>query len=61
VAKRQRRFDGLQQRIVGGCHLHRDIRAIVESGGLEVERCDNSYISGPKPWSYLYAGVARKP
>jgi ubiquinone/menaquinone biosynthesis C-methylase UbiE len=60
VARAQRRFDGVQQRVAGGCHLTRDIRKIVEDGGLAIERCENFFITGPKPWSYMYAGTATR-
>jgi ubiquinone/menaquinone biosynthesis C-methylase UbiE len=60
VARAQRRCNGMQQRIAGGCHLNRDIRSIIEEGGLAVERCENFYITGPKPWSYMYAGTAAR-
>jgi ubiquinone/menaquinone biosynthesis C-methylase UbiE len=56
VAKNQNRFDGLQQRLAGGCHLNRDIGALVENGGLTLERCENFYVAGPKAWCYMYSG-----
>lgn len=58
VARSQYRFDGVQQRVAGGCHLNRDISRIIKDGGLEVGPCDNFYIAGPKAWSYMYAGQA---
>jgi ubiquinone/menaquinone biosynthesis C-methylase UbiE len=58
VARNQDRFDGLEQRLAGGCHLNRDIRGIVEQGGLTVEQCDNFYFGIPKAWTYMYAGRA---
>jgi SAM-dependent methyltransferase len=61
VARWQHRLDGFEQRIAGGCHLDRDIRAVIERGGLQVERCDNFTIAGPKPWTYVYAGSAIAP
>ena len=59
TARWQHRLDPVQQRIAGGCHLDRDIRALIESGGMPIERCDNFSIAGPGPWSYMYAGAAR--
>jgi ubiquinone/menaquinone biosynthesis C-methylase UbiE len=61
TARWQHRLDGLQQRVAGGCHLVRDIRQVIEGGGLSIERCDNFTIAGPKPWTYIYAGVASAP
>jgi SAM-dependent methyltransferase len=60
VAKAQHRFDRLEQRIAGGCHLDRDIRSIVEAGGLAIERCENCSFGLPKAWTYLYRGAAAK-
>jgi ubiquinone/menaquinone biosynthesis C-methylase UbiE len=60
VAKWQHRLDGLEQRVAGGCHLDRDMRKIVDASGLEIERCDNFFIAGPKPWCHLYVGAAVK-
>jgi ubiquinone/menaquinone biosynthesis C-methylase UbiE len=59
VARRQHRFDPLQGRIAGGCHLDRDITRIIEEAGFEIENGHTFYISGPKPLSYMYAGEAR--
>ena len=61
VAERQRRYDGIQQRIAGGCHLDRDHRALIGASGLDLDRVANFSISGPKVMSYLYAGTASKP
>jgi ubiquinone/menaquinone biosynthesis C-methylase UbiE len=58
VARAQHRFDGFEQRVAGGCHLNRDIRAIITNAGFEIETCTNFFIPGPKPWSYMYAGAA---
>lgn len=60
IARWQHRLDGLQQRLAGGCHLDRDMRRIVEDGGLVIERCANFTVAGPKPWTYMYAGTATK-
>jgi SAM-dependent methyltransferase len=59
VARRQHRYDGLQGRIAGGCHLDRDITQIIEAAGFDVENKKNFYIAGPKALSYMYAGQAR--
>jgi ubiquinone/menaquinone biosynthesis C-methylase UbiE len=61
VAHTQDRFDGLEQRIAGGCHLNRDIRTLVTDSGLEIESLRNFYLKGPKAWSYMNVGIARNP
>jgi len=55
----QRRLNGIQGRVGGGCHLDRDIAAIVEAGGLTISRLDRYYGKGePKPFGAMYEGVA---
>jgi ubiquinone/menaquinone biosynthesis C-methylase UbiE len=61
VARFQHRFDPWQQRFAGGCHLARDMRALVTDAGFEILQLDNRYIQGPKAWSYMYMGRARNP
>ena len=36
VVRWQHRLDGLQQRLFGGCHLTRDVPALVVAAGLEI-------------------------
>lgn len=55
----QRRLNGIQQRVAGGCHLDRDIPAILVEGGLRTIRLDTYYGKGePKPFGYMYEGTA---
>jgi ubiquinone/menaquinone biosynthesis C-methylase UbiE len=61
VARRQHRFDHLQQRFAGGCHLDRDHGALIQNAGFDVEHLDTFVIAGPKIMSFMYAGTARKP
>ncbi|WP_208028978.1 class I SAM-dependent methyltransferase [Rhabdothermincola sediminis] len=60
VARRQHRWDRLEQAIAGGCHLDRDIAAIVRASPLELEQVDTFTIRGPKVLSFMYAGRAAK-
>ncbi len=59
VAARQRRLDGFQQRIAGGCHLTRDHAAMLTAAGFEDVSCVNFTIAGPATMSFMYAGSAR--
>jgi len=59
VARLQHRFDPWQQRFAGGCHLARDIRALLEAAGFEIDGLENRFIKGPKAFSYMYLGRAR--
>jgi SAM-dependent methyltransferase len=61
VARVQHRFDPWQQRFAGGCHLARDIPALIAEAGFELVVIDPRFIKGPKAWSYMYIGRARKP
>ena len=61
VAAWQRRLDPLQRRFAGGCHLTRDVIALVTSAGLHLERCEQAYADGPRPWSFFTVGVASSP
>lgn len=61
VAKWQWRLDGLQGRLAGGCHLTRDITALIAAAGFEIERLEQRYAQGPRPWSWFTVGVARNP
>jgi SAM-dependent methyltransferase len=58
VARWQRRLDPVQRRVAGGCHLSRDISALV-GAELDVESVETSYLPGPaaaRPWGYAFVG-----
>jgi SAM-dependent methyltransferase len=65
VARWQHRLDPVQRRVAGGCHLSRDVPALVEGAGFTVDHLETSYLEGPslaRPWSYgylLHAHLAR--
>jgi SAM-dependent methyltransferase len=61
VARFQQRFDPWQQRLAGGCHLARDMPALLTDAGFEIEELVTRYIKGPKAWSYMYIGRAKNP
>ncbi|MFZ4517155.1 MAG: class I SAM-dependent methyltransferase [Microthrixaceae bacterium] len=61
VARWQRRLDGTQQRMAGGCHLTRDPLAMLGSAGLEVLGSESRYVRGPRPWTFFTWGRARNP
>jgi SAM-dependent methyltransferase len=57
----QRRLEPAQRRLAGGCHLTRDVPALVAEAGFEVTDLDQRYLAGPavtKPWAYLSLGRA---
>ncbi len=60
VARTQARFNGFQQRVAGGCHLNRDIPALLTDAGFAIEDLDSFYLpGGPKAWGHMYVGTAR--
>jgi len=58
VANLQRRIEPWQRRLADGCHLTRDSLALVGQAGFVVERYEQGYAAGPKPWSYFTVGIA---
>jgi len=61
VATWQNRLQPINGRIAGGCHLNRDIAALITAAGFVIEDLRNYYgKSGPKAFEYISAGVARK-
>jgi SAM-dependent methyltransferase len=61
VARRQHRFEPMQKRFAGGCHLSRDIAALIKSAGFEITELDRQFMKGPRAWSYMYVGRATNP
>lgn len=59
VASRQEKLDPLWGRVFGGCHLTRDIPALVEAGGFAIGDLDKRYLpKTPKFAGYTYRGAA---
>jgi SAM-dependent methyltransferase len=44
--------------LAGGCHLDRDIPALIRAGGFHLDELEMRYLPGPKPMTYVYSGVA---
>ncbi len=61
VLARQRRFEPIQRRIGGGCHLTRDPAELAEHAGLAVEALDRFVLQGPKILTTMSCGRAQKP
>lgn len=58
VARRQRRWDRVQQRLAGGCHLDRPHDELIRGAGFELEDLATFRIAGPKVTGFMYAGRA---
>ncbi|WGX99305.1 class I SAM-dependent methyltransferase [Nocardioides sp. L-11A] len=64
VARWQHRLDPVERRVAGGCHLTRDVPALVRHAGFGVDDLAAAYLPGPaimRPWGYLYRGIATTP
>jgi ubiquinone/menaquinone biosynthesis C-methylase UbiE len=56
VQRWQRRLEPLQRRVAGGCHLTRDVPALVRAAGFEVVDLAEGYLPGPRvmrPWGWV--------
>jgi len=60
VRRWQDRLTPFQRRLAGGCHLNRQIDQLVLNAGLELLRLENYYAKGPRPFGYMFEGVATK-
>lgn len=58
VRRWQERLTPIWKPIAGGCHLDRDIPALLEQGGFRVEGMEQMYLPGPRPLTYNYWGSA---
>ncbi len=61
VATWQRRIEPVQRRLADGCHLARDPTRLVERAGFVMERDEQRYVRGPKPWCWITLGLAATP
>ena len=61
ISKWQNRIDPFWGKIVGGCHLNRDIQKLITDAGFSFESLDKMYLpSTPKFAGYNYWGVSKK-
>lgn len=59
VRKWQNRINPLWKRFAGGCHLNRDIPALLAQGGFRVTDMSTMYLPGWRPATFNYWGVAQ--
>ena len=60
IARWQHRLTPLQRRLFGGCHLNRPIDHLVTEADFTMSRLETFYVKGPKPFGFMYQGVAVK-
>ena len=58
VARWQHRLTPLWKPFSGGCHLNRDIPALIRAGGFSIGQLDSSYLKGPRPMTWVSRGWA---
>jgi ubiquinone/menaquinone biosynthesis C-methylase UbiE len=61
VAAKQRRWTPRWRKVAGGCHLDRDIPAMVEEAGFNLSDLETFYMPGPaaaRPFAWLSVGRA---
>ncbi|MCZ2153207.1 MAG: class I SAM-dependent methyltransferase [Bryobacterales bacterium] len=60
VARWQRWMTPSWRLFTGGCHLDRPVSELVANAGFVLTRLETAYISGPKPMTFMYEGIARR-
>jgi ubiquinone/menaquinone biosynthesis C-methylase UbiE len=54
----QDRITPLWKPLAGGCHLNRDIPALLAAGGFRIKEVQSSYLPGPRPMTWVWRGWA---
>lgn len=54
----QHRITPLWSKLAGGCHLDRDIPALLREAGFQSRDMQTMYLPGPRPLTYNYWGTA---
>ncbi len=60
VARWQDRLTPLWRPIAGGCHLNRPIAALIEGAGFTMGDLHCGYAPGPRPFTFMYEGRAKR-
>ncbi len=62
IRRWQERLNGIQRVIAAGCHLNRNIKALIAAQSFELVSCEEFYMAGdPRTHGYTYQGIAAKP
>lgn len=48
------------RRLAGGCHLDRPMDELIRGAGFRLDRVETGYMPGPKPWTFMYEGIANR-
>jgi ubiquinone/menaquinone biosynthesis C-methylase UbiE len=60
VRKWQNRLTPIWRPFTGGCHLNREIDDLVRGAGFTIAEMKTGYIPGPRPFTFMYQGRAKK-
>lgn len=55
----QDRITPLWKPLAGGCHLNRDIPALLAASGFRIKEVQSSYLPGPRPMTWVWRGWAK--
>ncbi|MGP1678402.1 MAG: class I SAM-dependent methyltransferase [Burkholderiales bacterium] len=58
VSRWQDRLTPYWKKVAGGCHLNRDVPALLLEAGFECKPVQAMYLPGPRPLTYNFWGVA---
>ncbi|MFV9656205.1 class I SAM-dependent methyltransferase [Pseudomonas sp. NY15366] len=58
VVRWQKRLTPLWKPLAGGCHLDRNIPALIGAGGFHIRELSTGYLKGPRPMTHVYRGWA---
>jgi ubiquinone/menaquinone biosynthesis C-methylase UbiE len=54
----QRRLTPYWKHFSGGCHLDRKTDDLIRAAGFQIDAVETGYMTGPKPWTFMYQGSA---
>jgi ubiquinone/menaquinone biosynthesis C-methylase UbiE len=58
IARWQQRLTPCWRRTGGGCHLDRKMDDLIRAAGFGIGAIETGYMAGPKPWTFMYQGLA---
>jgi ubiquinone/menaquinone biosynthesis C-methylase UbiE len=60
TARWQRQLTPYWKRISGGCRLDRKTDDLIRAAGFQIDAVETGYMTGPKPWTFMYHGSAMR-
>jgi SAM-dependent methyltransferase len=58
VQRWQHRLTPIWSHFAGGCHLDRNMPALIREAGFEIEQMETGHMDGPRPMTFMYEGSA---